>query len=677
MNLTTLILILLSFVTALFIALFQYVYRSRSEGYRNWILAALRAISIFSLLVLIINPMLERVILVEERPRLAVAVDNSASMAHLNIDEQAEALLESIRTNDALSAKFNIDYYRFGKEVAVLDSLSFDEGRTDISNLLTTYDQTYKGKSSAMMLISDGNQTFGSDVAFLKSGSLNPVFPVVLGDTTSYDDLEISKVNHNRYVFHKNKFEVELILNYVGQTSLDTKVQIFNGPNVVYSKDLNFDDKNNSQILSLFLSANTLGIQNYRVELMPMDKERNTLNNTREFAVEVIDQKTAVAIVYSTPHPDLGALKKAISSNDQREVTLLKPEEFAELSDEFQLVILYQPDQSFREILNPLFESRTNTLLIAGRSTDWELINSSQDYFTQEVTYQEELYQPVLNPAYSPFIINDLAFDDYPPLVSEFGAIEFYTNTNTAIYKSINGNETAAPQLTTWELDNEKHGVLLGEGIWRWRSQTYLNTGQFEEFDVFIGKLVQYLGSNQRRKRLVVDYRSIYNNSDEIVLTAQFFNKSYEPDNLASLSITIKDQETGKIFNYPLLNSESVYRVDLSGLSSGTYEFVVSNNEERISQSGQFKVIAFNIEQQFLSPDVDRLQALSENTGGELYNNNSFEQLVQTLIKNPDFVTIQKESREISPLIDWYYLLGLIALAVSLEWFIRKYNGLI
>jgi hypothetical protein len=29
------------------------------------------------------------------------------------------------------------------------------------------------------------------------------------------------------------------------------------------------------------------------------------------------------------------------------------------------------------------------------------------------------------------------------------------------------------------------------------------------------------------------------------------------------------------------------------------------------------------------------------------------------------------------PLIDWKYLLAIIALALAAEWFIRKYNGLI
>ncbi|MFT5679087.1 MAG: hypothetical protein ACI9FY_001636, partial [Patiriisocius sp.] len=47
------------------------------------------------------------------------------------------------------------------------------------------------------------------------------------------------------------------------------------------------------------------------------------------------------------------------------------------------------------------------------------------------------------------------------------------------------------------------------------------------------------------------------------------------------------------------------------------------------------------------------------------------------LVSDARFATIQKSEQKTVPLIDWKYLLGLIALTLALEWFIRKYNGLI
>ena len=676
MDSVTIILLLISLVTALGLALFQYRPTLKSYHLRQGVLIALRTLTLFALFLLLINPKFERIRLLEDKPNLVVAIDNSRSMAHLGVAQDALDILDLIQEDSRLTTKFDVDVYKFGKDFQTLDSLSFNDTGTDFSKLLKSYNEVYKNDISPMILLSDGNQTYGSDVSFIKTDSNNRIFSVIMGDTTQYEDLSITKVNHNRYVFHKNKFEIEVLVNYQGSQTRQTKLQILNKDGIVYATNLEFNATNRSKVLTAILTANSIGVQNYRVEILPLDQEQNTVNNTKEFAVEVIDQKTNIALVSSTPHPDVGALKKSITRNDQRAVDILKPDDYIESADDYQLVILYQPNNTFKELLETIFESDKNTLVLTGSTTDWELLNRVQPFYNQEVTYQEEYYQPVLNPAYSPFILNDLEFDNYPPLVSEFGTITFNTNINVALYKSVNSNQTSFPQLVTIELTDEKHGLLLGEGIWRWRSQCYLNTGSFEEFDVFIGKLVQYLSSNKRRTRLVVDHESFYNSNDDIVINAQFFNKSYEPDNSANLYITIVD-ELGSSQTYPLLYSDAGYKVDLSGLVSGSYQFTVSNKEEQVSRSGSFKVIAFNIEQQFINPDVTRLEALATNSGGQVYGLNSTSDLIDQLIEDQSYVAIQKELRTVVPLIDWYYLLGLIALALSLEWFIRKYNGLI
>jgi hypothetical protein len=53
-------------------------------------------------------------------------------------------------------------------------------------------------------------------------------------------------------------------------------------------------------------------------------KRKNTYNNSKNFAVEVIDQKTKIALT-AINHPDVAALKRSIESNAQRTVTIVKP----------------------------------------------------------------------------------------------------------------------------------------------------------------------------------------------------------------------------------------------------------------------------------------------------------------------------------------------------------------
>ena len=176
------------------------------------------------------------------------------------------------------------------------------------------------------------------------------------------------------------------------------------------------------------------------------------------------------------------------------------------------------------------------------------------------------------------------------------------------LYKTVNGLSTEETSLSTFEADNQKHAFLNGEGIWRWRAQCYLDTESFENFDNIIGKLVQYLSSNKKRNRLNLDYKSFYNQNENIVVSAQYFNKNYEFDVDANLEITYRNKETNVSRTLPFLLKDASYVVDLSSIAPGDYVFTVKSNDEPISASGVFKILAYNVEQQFLNADVTKLQ---------------------------------------------------------------------
>jgi hypothetical protein len=231
--------------------------------------------------------------------------------------------------------------------------------------------------------------------------------------------------------------------------------------------------------------------------------------------------------------------------------------------------------------------------------------------------------------------------------------------------------------LSTYEIDNSKHAFLSGEGFWRWRAQAYLDSESFTDFDNFIGKLVQYLSSNKKRKRINVDYKSFYNGNDDVIISAQYFNKNYEFDAEASLSIVLKNKDSNDITEVPLLLNNGNYSVDLSGIDSGLYDFTIKHNSEAIAISGSFQILEYNVEQQFLNADIEKLQTLADNSNGRAYFGSESEALITNLLTDNRYATIQKSTKNIVPLIDWKYLLGLIALSLFVEWFIRKYNGLI
>ena len=629
------------------------------------------------MLLLLINPKFEAVSYYEEKPNLIIALDNSESIAYLKQDEIARQIYDDVSTNARLLDRFNIETYKFGNTTSPLDSISFKDNQSNFSSFFKSYNELYKGQIAPVILISDGNQTLGNDYMYSAKKNKQAMFPVILGDTTSFSDLRLQQVNVNRFAYLKNRFPVEVIVNYSGEKSVTSQLRIRSGNVVLFTKNITLDNSKPSEIINTTLNASQVGVRTYKVEILPLENEKNKVNNYKNFGVEIIDQKTNIALIADGLHPDLGALKKSIESNEQRSVTILKPNDAILKLNDFQLVILYQPTNDFSNVLERISELKLNTFTVTGNTTDFDIVNDSQAYFFQEVTNQSEEFQPAVNTNYGTFIIDNITFDNYPPLQSEFGMVTFKVPEETLLFKTVNGVNIDAPLLSTFEADGQKHALLSGEGIWRWRVQSYLDTDDFSSFDNFIGKLTQYLSSNKKRNRLNLDYKSFYNQNETIILSAQFFNKNYEFDGNANLQVAYKNNDTNETNTLPLLLKNASYRIDLSGISPGDYSFTVKNQDEPVSASGIFKVLEYNVEQQFLNADVTKLNSLATSTNGKSFYSNQANNLVDSLLNDTRYATIQKSKRNTIPIIDWKYLLGLIALALSLEWFIRKYNGLI
>lgn len=676
MEVQTLLYIIIAGITALLLALFQYLYKSK-KGTLYGILAFFRFVTYFLVLLLIINPKFVKETFYTEKPNLVIAVDNSESIKHLNQDNTAISVVNAIQENEDLNNRFNVAYYTIGSDVKPLDSLNFNETQSNISEVFSSLDQVYNNAISPLVVISDGNQTYGRDYEYSASQYKQPIYGMILGDTVTYSDLKIQQLNVNKYSYLKNKFPVEIFITYIGNEDISSQLVITSGSSQVFSKTLNFSKSNNSQTVELTLPANSVGVNAYRATIIPLPSEKNTVNNTKPFAVEVIDQKTNVAIVSAITHPDLGALKKSVERNEQRTVNIVTPNEYIRTKDNYQLAILYQPNALFRAVFESLNNAEDNRFIITGSQTQWPFLNTAQNNFTQDITRQTEEFQAELNTNYNAFIVDDLDFASFPPLTSEFGEMSFNVPYETILYKTINGTILEDPLLLTYEENNRREAVLLGEHIWKWRAQSYLNTNSFETFDNFIGKLVQYLASDKQRRRLNVNYESFYNGNGNIIITAQFLNKNYEFDNKATLEIILKNKETEKSTTVPFVIKQNSYQVDLSGLTPGEYTFTIRANNGEASQSGAFTILDYNVEQQFLNADVTKLQNIATNSQGRSFFATQTDSLMSNLINDSRYATIQKSSKNIVPLIDFKILLALIALSLSIEWFIRKYNGLI
>ena len=660
---------------ALGIAAYQYFYKAKTTLKKRVVFALLRFLSLFLLGVLLLNPSFKQRTIVHEKPHLVVAVDNSKSINILGQATNTRGFLETLR-NSKLSDKFTINYFSFDSEAHHLkDSLSFKGLQTNVSKVFPVLKNIYEDGQTPTILVSDGNQTFGQDYVLTSLTYKQPTYPVIIGDTILKEDLKISNIQLNKYTFLKNEFPVEITLDYVGQNTVNKDLDIYQGDTKVYSKQLVFSKDNTTNVIQFNLPALSNGKQNYNAKISVISGEENTLNNNRSFSIDVIDERTNVLLISDILHPDIGAYKKAIETHQQRKVTVVKPSKHIDFNN-YELVILFQPTRQFTTVFKQLETLDKNHLIITGLHTDWVFLNNQKSIYKRTILNESQDFTGQLNPDFELFQQDDFQINTFPPLEDLYGTLEFRSNANVLLQQRINGVETEEPIFVFFENENRREALFLGEGIWRWRAQSYLNTQSFEVFDKFIGKTIQYLASNTKKERLTIDV------SDEFLLgeakiNAQYVDQNYVIDSNAILLCQLTHQETRTIYNYNFLFINNSYKLELSNLPSGTYTYRVNVKDSKLTKSGQFVINNFDIEAQFINPDVTKLSQLATNNQNKLYTINQGEQLITDLMTDDQFKAVQKETINQLPLINWKYLLAVLLVLLTFEWLLRKYNGLL
>jgi len=675
MQTKTVLLILLAAIVALAIVLFQYYFRTKKKDNTALLLSFLRFVGVFGILLLLINPKFSRTTYTLEQPNLVVVVDNSSSVAES--DATIQKILADVGKSSELNNRFEINSYRFGDDIAPMDSLSFRSNQTNIKKTLDVLSEVYARKNTAVLLLSDGNQTIGEDYSFYKSPNNLKIYPITVGDTTQYEDLSVGPINSNTYAFLDNKFPIETFISYQGNGNVAASVNITVDDKSIYKERLSFNRTSNLKNINTLIKADGVGKKQIKVSVTQLSSERNTNNNSRETTIEVIDEKTKIALVSEILHPDLGALKKAIENNEQRIVQIIKPSLITADLDDIDLFICYQPTASFDAIFQLAEKKKSNLFIITGTHTDFSYLNAIQKNFEIESGYPSQEVFGFLNKGFSKYDISDFELTDFPPLNSDAGPLSINEQNETLLGTKIKGLDMNTPLFALFEEDSRKQALLLGEGIWKWRIQSFRNTGSFDNFDSFIGKLFRYLTNTKTKDRLNIDYSNRYEGNSMAFISATFFDEAYSFNPNAQLNIALVNTENKERQTMPMILKNDYYEADLTNLLPGNYNFTVKVKDEDFSESGTFVISNFDIEKQFVSSNDDKMRVLAQNTGGSHFYPSEYESLISELISTDTYVPTQKSTENVVSLIDFRILLALIIFAFAAEWFIRKYNGLI
>jgi hypothetical protein len=295
----------------------------------------------------------------------------------------------------------------------------------------------------------------------------------------------------------------------------------------------------------------------------------------------------------------------------------------------------------------------------------------------KEKSSNNEVYT-IVNPDFNSFKTNE-EFNQMilssPPLFTSFGIYNISPSVNLMLNERIGSLPTHSPICVFDNVNNRKVGFLMGEGYWRWKLNDFNLNGNNQNFNALFNKITQFLLLRDDKSKFRVYYDKEINESDDFIIEAEVYNDSYELDNSNDIKLLITNKEDEE-FMFLFDKFDNKYSLNVGVLSEGEYDFKATVDITNYIKKGSLAVRPVEIESLRSVADHQILYNLSNQTNGKFYSKNNIDDLV-SLLKNNNNQTIISVEDNLKQIIDFHWILLALLLLISIEWFVRKFNGLI
>jgi hypothetical protein len=566
------------------------------------------------------------------------------------------------------------------------DSLKFDSPRTDIAGAIEGVRDLFSHKNIAAVIITtDGLSNRGHNPEFSSQFMNAPHFFVGSGDTTNIKDLKLVDLICNNVAYLGNDFPVEVRLHARGFKGENIKSTIYiNGEKqeeVVWYSESEVDSKTHK----FTIRANEVGALKIRVASRAENSDEDLMsNNSRTAIIDILESKRRVLIVADAPHPDVAAIKNAAQSNNHQEVEVIWATDLNQNEEmsKYDIMILHNlpnPQHPLPMAVGEAIAQDVPMLFIGGANVDWRQLPQERTGIIYETSDLSESVGSSVNDAFSLFSIDktlETQLSYMPPLNSVLGEIEAKKSLHVLLYKKLASLETVWP---LWAFNQDaagrRSGVILGEGIWRWRMETFIKDESFVAFDNLINNSIKYLSSRDDVRRFRIESPNKLFEDERVKFIAQVYDASLNPTTEVDVELTLSDKD-GKEFNFFFTTENNYYSLNCGRLSPGTYTWeshCVLDSEFK-ELKGEFNVVELKAEQTRSAADHGLLKRLSKKSGG-LFLGTFAEADLTTVLDNIELRDIVHEYTERQELIRYDILVWLILGALTLEWIIRRRQG--
>lgn len=650
------------------------------------LLAVIRSLAAFLIIVLLLGPLIKTLTQEVEKPVILVGIDNSSSI-NLGKDStfyNGEYKEQLAQFQQKLGADHQVRSFSFGSQVSQRKDPDFTDSRTDLSELLREFDDQFVGKNvGATVIMSDGIVNRGSDPTYHNKRFSGPIHTVALGDTTTQRDLKLDRIDANKYAFLGNRFPIEVLVAANKLKGKSTTLVIKADGKELFRQKIDITSEDFNKKVKTDLLAETAGMTRLSVSVTQLEGEISTFNNRKDIFIEVLDGRQKILILAGAPHPDVAAIRSAVSTNNNYEVKVAIAGVDKLDLPAYDLVILHQVPFAKRAssgIFEELSSQNIPTWFIIGMNS--ELSGLKRFLPGVNITPQGRTsneMSPLLARNFPLFQLKDgtsTLVSKLPPVTGYFGTYNISEGAVTLMNQKIGSVETQNPLWVFLENQGVKSSVTFGEGLWRWKMADHVENNSHDLFNSLITKTVQYLAVKTDKSLFQVSGPKTLAQEDVAVFSAELYNESYELVNEPEVSLTVTNAE-GAEFPFTFSRTESAYRINAGSFAEGDYTYLARTtfNGKTFEKSGQFQVAALRMESNRTRADHGLMYRLANGNGGNMFFGNELDKLADTILSGDGLVNVIYERTWFKEVIHQRWMCLLIILLLAAEWFTRKRNG--
>lgn len=651
----------------------------------KWTLPLARFLSLTIIGILCLGFIFESIEYRKEKPVLISLIDESSSM--LNYKDSSEVSKQLLAYRNYLKSKVGDKYELIEMKVGSDATYTYPNNlNAPVSNLSEGFEKIhndfYNRNLGGVLFISDGNFNTGANPLYsAEKLPLTPIFALGVGDTVPKRDLFIKNVSANEVAFLNNKFPVEVDVEAIKIGKETATVTLSKNGKALDSKSVSFKDVNQDfSSVSFTVDANEVGFHNYTVSISRTKNEYNYENNSRSFYIEVIDSRSKVLLLASSPHPDVAAFKYLIEQDQNCEVISTLVSEWDKKIDAVDMIIWFDPGLNFdQSIQNAIIEKNKPAWYILAPNTSSGIIDKLKIGMTPGGNTQSDEMQGYFNSGFKQFEITDETKDAltfFPPLTTKFGSVNLSSGSEILIYQRVGTINKTDPLLYFNKRGAVKYGVLFGQGIWKWKLNDYVRTKTFDHIGEIIQKSLQYLLIKQNDSPLRVSLPKRFTKDEEVLVNASFYNESMELITTPVINLSLTDDKN-KISKFQFGVSGNMYKLSMGKLAPGKYTWIATTtfNGKNYKKSGVFVVEDISLEQLDNHANHNLLKQLTKQSKGIFNELKDHKKSVDALLNRGDIATISYKETSFNDLIDKRLLFFVLLIFLSFEWFMRRWHG--